>query len=100
MPTFRKVEIVDARKFEGGAQNGTNLVFWVNEKEGHALWVEAKPIAFSASRSVFPEHIRVYDHPYSQDFDVAYVGDWIMQNQDGTFKVVRQQQLDSEYEEV
>jgi hypothetical protein len=96
MATFRRVEIVDARKFEGGAQNGTDLVFWVEEKEGHALWFPPK----QARRGNIPEHFRIYDHPYSSVFEIAYVGDWIMQNQDGTFKVVRQQQLDSEYEEV
>ena len=96
MATFRKVEVVDARKFEGGDQNGTNLVFWVEEKAGHALWFPPR----QTHRGSIPEHIRVYDHPYGSIFENAYVGDWIMQNQDGTFKVVRQQQLDSEYEEV
>lgn len=88
MPTFRKVEIVDARKFEGGVQNGTDLVFWVNSNEGKAFYYSKN------------ERIRVATDAYSMMLDVAYPGDWIMQNQDGTFQVVRQQQLDSEYEEV
>lgn len=95
MPTFQKVETVDARKFEGGIQNGSDLVFWVNSKEGQACWNPQIPTDAKSS-----EHIRVYKHPYSRIFEVAYPGDWIMQHQDGHFAVVRQQELDSEYKEV
>jgi hypothetical protein len=90
MPTFKKrPEIVDARKFEGGGQNGTDLVFWVNSNEGRAFWVD-----------VATEQIRLYFDLYGKAYDIAYVGDWIMHNQDGTFKVVRQQELDANYEQV
>lgn len=90
MPTFKKrPEIVDARIFEGGGRNGTELVFWVNSNEGRAFWVDVET-----------EQIRLYFDLYGKAYDIAYVGDWLMRNQDGSFKVVRQQELDSEYEQV
>lgn len=95
MPTFRKVEIVDARKFEGGIHNGSELVFWVTSKEGKAFYYSNH-----TKDETNVERIRVAEDAYSMMFAVAYPGDWIMQNQDGTFKVVRQQELDSEYEQV
>ena len=99
MPTFRKKpEIVDARKFEGGAQNGTDLIFWVNSNEGNALWFGSQK--FDPNERRKHEHIRVHTQPYSRIFQVAYVGDWIMRKQDGSFVVIRQQELDEEYDQV
>lgn len=95
MPTFQKTETVDARKFEGGIQNGTDLVFWVNSKGGNAFYYSDNP---KGDRDI--ERIRVAEDAYSMMFTVAYPGDWIMQNQDGSFKAIRQQELDSEYKEV
>lgn len=92
MPTFQKTETVDARKFEGGIQNGSDLVFWVTANDGKAFYY--------SKDETNAERIRVAEDAYSMMYSVAYPGDWIMQNQDGTFKVVRQQELDSEYEQV
>ncbi|ASR83360.1 hypothetical protein SEA_CATERPILLAR_65 [Arthrobacter phage Caterpillar] len=89
MPTFRKVEIVDARKFEGGLENGSNLVFWVSSNEGRATYVQDK----------FGERIRVYEHRESHTSAPAFPGDWIERRQDGSFEVTRQQIIDT-YEEV
>lgn len=95
MSTFRKVEIVDARKFEGGIENGSELVFWVNSKEGKAFYYSNH-----SQDKTNVERIRVAEDAYSMMFAVAYPGDWIMQRQDGHFEVVRQQELDAEYEQV
>jgi hypothetical protein len=97
MPTFQRTETVDARKFTGGGENGPELIFWVNSKEGKAIWVSDQTFNRGGRD---PEHIRLYDNPYSHMHEVAYPGDWIMQHQDGHFAVVRQQELDSEYKEV
>ncbi|QED11652.1 hypothetical protein PP914_gp164 [Arthrobacter phage Qui] len=105
MPTFRKKpEIVDARKFEGGVQNGTDLIFWVESKAGHALWDREVTGTINAvegkMKVIQPEQIRLYEHPYSLNYSIAYIGDWIMQCQNGKFEVLRQQELDAEYEQV
>jgi hypothetical protein len=92
MPTFKRIEVVDARQFTGGKQNGTDLVFWVNANGGQAYWLEAT--------QGLPEQVKLAEQPYSQKYGLGYAGDWIMQNQDGSFKVVRQQELDAQYEQV
>lgn len=94
MATYRRIpEIVDARQFTGGAKNGLELVHWVDSNEGKAFWnPEISPIRNN------PEHIRVYENHASKVFEVAYIGDHIMQRQDGRFEVVRQQELDSDFE--
>jgi hypothetical protein len=85
---MKKPEIVDARQFTGGITNGMDLVLWVNSNEGKATWLAT------------PERIRVAEDAYSMIFAVAYPGDWIMRNQDGTFTAIRKQELDSEYDQV
>lgn len=102
MPTFRKIpEIVDARQFTGGVENGSNLVLWVNSENGSATW-EDEHVKWRHGDHVgmTPESIRVYTGPYRVESEVAFVGDWIMRRQDGSFEVVRQQTLDSEYVQV
>jgi hypothetical protein len=89
MPTFRKVEIVDARKFEGGLQNGSDLVFWVCSNEGRAVYVDDS----------VGERIRVYEDRDCRISSPAFPGDWIERRQDGLFEVTRQQIIDT-YEEV
>lgn len=90
MPTFRsKPEIVDGRQFEGGAVNGTNLTNWVFSRTSHvyALW-----------RGVGDyEAIHIITADSEQ---VAYIGDWIIQHQNGRIEVVRPQKLAFEYEQV
>ncbi|QFG13678.1 hypothetical protein PBI_SHEPARD_71 [Arthrobacter phage Shepard] len=89
MSTFRKVEIVDARKFEGGIPNGSELVFWVSSGGGKAEQHISEGI----------DYIRVYEHRESRKFDMAFPGDWIERRQNGEYQVTRQQVIDT-YEEV
>ena len=92
MATFKKKpEIVDARQFTGGVQNGTDLVFWVNSNEGGALYREAT--------GTFAEHVKVESTKRFQ-FQYAFVGDWIMRRQAGHFEVVRPQELEAYYDQV
>jgi len=91
MPTFQKIETVDARQFTGGIQNGTDLTFWIQSHEGRSSW---RP-----QNGRFAEHIKI-DSDQLYKFQYAYVGDWIMHKQDGSFAVVRQQELDAEYNQV
>lgn len=96
MPTFRKKpEIVDARQFTGGTQNGTDLLYWIQSHNGRAMW---EPKINDAPNGA--EYIRLYDLPIMVIQRVAYVGDWVMLRQNGTFAVVRQQELNAEYEQV
>ena len=90
MPTFRKVEIVDARQFHGGIENGSSLVFWVLSNEG------------KAEQHITPmgiDYIRIYEWRDSHKFEMAFPGDWVEHRQNGTFEVTRQQVIDT-YEEV
>lgn len=89
MPTFRRVEIVDARKFEGGLQNASDLVLWVSANEGKAVYVNDN----------VGERIRVYEDRDCRISSPAFSGDWIERRQDGAFEVTRQQIIDT-YEEV
>jgi hypothetical protein len=91
MPTFRKVEIVDAREFFGGDDNGNSLVLWVQSGEGRA--------EYHATDDKLIEYIRVYDHYASRKFEMAFPGDWIERRQNGTFQVTRKQVI-ATYEEV
>ena len=102
MPTFKKIpEVVDGRQFEGGPKNATDLLLWVHSNEGKALWVEERVTWRSGSRQgTAPEHIRLYDMPFSHIFELVYVGDWIIRRQSGKFEVVRPQELASDYEQV
>ena len=90
MATFRKVEIVDAREFKGGIENGNALVFWVCSLQGLAEYHVGRDI---------PEHIRLFQNYASRESEMAYPGDWIERRQNGTFKVTRKQEI-ATYEEV
>lgn len=99
MPTFQRIpEVVDARQFEGGSKSGNDLVLWVNSNGGHAAWIEEHVRWRRGDRTgTAPESIRLYEGPYEASFNSAFTGDWIMQHQDGSFEVVRQQTLDADY---
>ncbi|QFG08744.1 hypothetical protein PBI_INGRID_72 [Arthrobacter phage Ingrid] len=90
MPTFRKVEIVDAREFKGGSTNANSLVLWVNSNEGKAE---------HHTGGNFIDYIRVYESYASRIFEMAFPGDWIERRQNGTFQVTRKQVI-ATYEEV
>jgi hypothetical protein len=102
LPTFKKKpEIVDGRQFTGGIRNGTDLIFWVNSKEGKADWFEETLKVRTATQKIMsPERIRVYKGPYQTEYDTAYVGDWIVQRQSGRFEVVRPQELAEDYDKA
>jgi hypothetical protein len=91
MPTFRKVEIVDAREFVGGETSGNGLVLWVQSNEGRA--------EYFASEDKSIEYLRIYSHYASRQFDMAFPGDWIERRQNGSFQVTRRQVI-ATYEEV
>ncbi|QGZ17273.1 hypothetical protein SEA_GIANTSBANE_69 [Arthrobacter phage Giantsbane] len=89
MSTFRKVEIVDARKFDGGIPSGNGLVFWVCSLQGKAEYFQSENL----------EYIRIYENYAARKYNMAFPGDWIERRQDGSFEVTRQQVIDT-YEEV
>lgn len=92
MPTFRKQEFVDARQFTGGTQNAMDILLWVQSHEGKASHVTG---------GASPEFIRIYRDYASLEFELVFVGDWVMQNQDGTFRGIRPEALITEgYKQV
>ncbi len=72
MPTFKRTEIVDARQFTGGVENGTNLALWANSNHANAAWFDHDELG--------PERIKLV----TDDFSVCvYMTDWIILRQDG-----------------
>lgn len=87
MPTFRKVEIVDAREFSGGLKSGSELVLWISSNSGRA--------EYDAEH----DYIKLNEHYASLKFELAFPGDWIERGQNGSFQVTRKQVI-ATYEEV
>lgn len=91
MGTFQRTETVDARQFTGGIENGTNLALWVNSNgqmtETRAEWRESVTIA---GRSI-SDRVRIMTPRGFQH--TAFVGDWIVQKQVGSFIVLRPEEL-------
>lgn len=97
MPTFKKKpEIVDARQFTGGVQNGTDLTFWIQSHEANAVWREAKRDEEYDCDD--PEYIYLSYGKFK--FSYAYVGDWIILRQDGRMVTMRPEDFNREYEQV
>lgn len=95
MATFRRrPEIVDARQFTGGVQNGTDICLWVNSNHGGAYWWEKRVVG----GRILAERIRLY--PSGSDYALVWIGDWIVHRQDGTWEALRPEDLHEEYEEV
>lgn len=95
MPTFRRVEIVDARQFTGGKQQGSDLAYWVSSNHGRAHWYPEREVG---SRTLSERIVlTTSDHV---GYDLVWVGDWIMLHQDGSWEAVRTEDLKEQYEEV
>lgn len=91
MPTFQsKPETVDAREYTGGVQNGTDLVFWIESNNGHALWIDRY--------NHIPEMIRIEDRDHNMV--PAFVGDWIVRRQNGFFEAMRPEVFTLTYNQV
>ena len=92
MPTFKKKpEIVDARQFTGGAQDGMNLVLWVRSGGAQAFWSDS----FAAG-----EREKVYVEESRYDLTPAFVDDWIVKHQNGSFEVVRPELFNETYQQL
>lgn len=91
MATFQRTETVDARQFLGGKENGASLAFWVNSNghrtETRGEWCEETTVG----NKTLPERVRV--NSCSTWCGSAFVGDWIMYKQDGSFDVLRPEML-------
>jgi hypothetical protein len=95
MPTFRKVEIVDARQFIGSVQQGTDLCLWVNSNNGRAHWHDKQLVG---SR-ILSERI-VLEIENGNDYTLVWLNDWIIRHQDGSWEAMRPEDLHEQYEEV
>jgi hypothetical protein len=95
MPTFQRTETVDARQFTGGSQQGTNIAFWVNSNGGRAQWMGDTRVG----ERILSERVRLYLENLVH-FDTAWVGDWLVHHQDGSWEVMRPEAFREEYKEV
>lgn len=95
MPTFQRTETVDARQFTGGLQQGTDICLWVNSNYGRAQWMEGREVG----SKYLSERIRLYDESQTT-YAIAWVGDWLVRHQDGSWEAVRPERMKAEYEEV
>jgi hypothetical protein len=90
LPTFKRTEVVDARQFKGGVHNASSLILWIESGIGRAIFVEETDERFE----------RVMVDEGLNKWTPAYVGDWVVRNQNGGFEVVRPQTFDSDYTQV
>lgn len=94
MGTFQRTETVDARQFTGGIENGSDLALWVNsngqQTETRAEWLEETKVG----TKTLPERVSL--HTCGGWCGTAFVDDWIVQRQDGSFEVLRPELLISE----
>lgn len=95
MPTFKRTETVDARQFTGGLQQGMDLALWVNSNQGRATWIEPTDVG----KRVLSERVRLYNEDHIH-IDTAWVGDWVVHHQDGSWEAVRPELFQEQYEEV
>lgn len=95
MSTFRKVEVVDARQFTGGIQQGTDLAFWVNSNNGRAHWHGEQPVG----SKTLSERI-VLEIENGNDYTLVWLNDWIMLHQDGSWEAMRPEDLNEQYEVI
>jgi hypothetical protein len=92
MPTFKKKpEVVDARQFTGGLQNGSDIAFWVNSNDSLAHWLKEIP-------GLCLEKIHVQVDRFKHES--AYMNDWIVRRQDGHFEVLRPEEFNEQYDQV
>jgi hypothetical protein len=95
MPTFRRVEIVDARQFTGGLQQGSDLAFWVNSNHGLAHWYPERLVG----QKTLSERIILHTPDYV-NYSIVWLDDWIVRHQDGSWEALRPEDLKEQYEEV
>lgn len=95
MPTFQRTETVDARQFTGGRQQGTDLAFWVNSNGGRAQWMGQTPVG----KRILSERVRLYGESLVH-YDTAWLGDWLVHHQDGSWSVIRPEEFQEQYKEV
>jgi hypothetical protein len=89
--TFKKKpEIVDARQFNGGVQNASSLILWIESGVGRAILVEETDERFE----------RVMVDEALNKWVPAYVGDWVVRHQNGSFEVVRPLTFEFDYTQV
>lgn len=100
MPTFRKKpEIVDARQFTGGVQNGTDITHWIQANGANAHWIEGRPAALDAENDYDdPEYVYLSYGKFK--FTYVHVGDWVILRQDGRVVGMRPEDFAREYEQV
>ena len=86
MATFKKVDLVEARQFTGGVQNGSDLLLWIQSNKGRASFV-----------TYLVERV-ILEYSYAPWKNV-YIGDWIVLHSDNSFSALRPQDFeDAGYE--
>lgn len=70
------------------------LVFWVNSHHGKAFYKEARRVG----DRILSERI-VFEPTYN-DYVLVWVNDWFVLKQDGSWEVLRPEDLNEKYEQV
>jgi hypothetical protein len=93
MPTFkRKPEVVDARQFTGEDAADASLLLWIQSNAGEGVRVYIQPLGLRQKK--------VLSLRYPTNYEVAYLGDWLVWRQHGQFEIVRPEAMELDYEEV
>lgn len=86
---------LEAVQFEGGVDNGKEIVSWIVAGGGQAIWVEENRGEWN--RCGMQEHIRVIK---GDAYMFAYVGDYIFKDETYGFKPVRQGKVLAKYNKI
>lgn len=107
MPTFtKKVEVVDARQFQGTLKSAKELVGWVAANEGEASWQQTHQVKHDGNKvvsqvtqNVMSVYIDVVEGKREIKNQVFISeGSWILIKQNGDFDVKTDDEMQAEYD--
>jgi hypothetical protein len=82
-----------AVEFTGGSDQGQEVVDWVQERGGKAVWFAEDP--GSHIRCGLREHIKII---LGDAYMFVYVGDFVMRESEGIFKPLTQRLIAAKYD--
>lgn len=86
---------IEAAEFTGGIDQGCELMVWIVEGGGQAIWNDEVPGEWN--RCGMREHIRITE---GSAYMFAYVGDHIVRDENGRFKPLRKGLIDAKYNKI
>jgi hypothetical protein len=82
-----------AVEFTGGSDQGQEVVNWVKERGGNAVWFAEDP--GSHIRCGLREHVKII---LGDAYMFVYVGDFVMRESEGIFKPLTQRLIAAKYD--